>query len=84
MRRRHARAADLASRRVDPLGRDLRPVLIEPHHDRPRTLHARALEHRARRPRGIDVQPDALRTVGHGRYLLFELGRPRGRNPRAP
>src|SRR5437660_510223 len=33
MRRRHARARELARRRVDPLGGDLRSVLIEAHHD---------------------------------------------------
>ena len=37
VRRRDSRTADLAGERVDPLRRDLRPVLIHPHHDRHQT-----------------------------------------------
>jgi hypothetical protein len=70
--RHHARPADLAGGRVDPLGRDLRPVLIDAHHDRARTVRVCAFEH-PRRLRGRRFPPDALRTVGHGRYLLFEM-----------
>ncbi|MCA1698011.1 MAG: hypothetical protein LC790_03550 [Actinobacteria bacterium] len=66
VRRRHARPRDLARRGVQPLSRDLRPVLIEPHHDRP---HATALGHRVRRPCSTHIQ---RHTVRHGRYLLFE------------
>src|SRR4051812_14702417 len=69
VRRRHTRATDLAGRRVNPLGRDLRPVLIEAHHDPARTIGA--LE-RARRPRSAHLGPHASHTVGHGRYLLLQ------------
>ena len=82
VRRRDSRMSDLAGERVDPLRRDLRPVLIHPHHDRHQTPHPLAspavinapLKSQARR---------ASHTVEHGRYLR-SIGRPRGRNPRAP
>jgi hypothetical protein len=84
VRGRDPRPADLAGGRVDPLGRDLRPVLIEPNHDRPRSLHsARVLERRLRRVPSAHVGTDASNTVAHGRYLRSN-GRPRGSHPRVP
>jgi hypothetical protein len=85
VRGRDPRSADLAGGRVDPLGRDLRPVLIEPHHDRARTLRARGVEHRARcRLRTPHVGHDASHTVGHvGRYLLFAWPAARPQSARA-
>jgi hypothetical protein len=40
-------ARDLAGDRVDPLGRDLRPVLIQTHHDRHQTTSSTASTLRA-------------------------------------
>ncbi len=54
----------LARHGVDPLGRDLRPMLIQ-------TLHKRHLEPcPSVSSRARSVQPDPSHTVGHGRYLF--------------
>jgi len=79
--RRDARPPDLARRCVQPLRRDLRAVLIEPHHDRPRSaVRASAHRHHTRCRSSVGIQ---RHTVWHGRYLLFEWSAARLQSARA-
>ena len=62
VRRRDPRARDLAGDRVDPLRRDLRPMLIQTHHDRHQTTSPRQPRRRStRRQRQPGTQPIAYR-----------------------
>src|SRR5919108_3739347 len=75
-------ARDLAGRKVDPLRGDLRPVLIEPHHDRQPLRRFTRIEPSPDCD-ASSVQPDPSHTVGHGRYLLLDWPAARP-YPRAP
>jgi len=52
---------------IDPLGSDLRPMLIQAHHDRHPSILLR-VEPDAQ----SSVQPDPPHTVGHGRPFVFD------------
>ena len=77
VRWRDPRPEDLAGDRVDPLRRDLRAMLIKPHHDRHQTNPPSSTPPPAAR-RGAHPIPSS--TVG----TSYSNGRPRGWYPRAP
>ena len=82
IRRRDPRARDLARDRVDPLRRDLRTMLIDPHHQRHATTTPSTAQpsstRRAAARRAAHRIPST--TVG----TSYSIGRPRGHYPRAP
>ena len=83
VRRRHPRARDLPGDRVDPLRRELRPMLIQTHHDR--HAHTSPFDSPAspgtrQRAASSPTHRIPWDTVG----TSYSNGRPRGRNPRAP
>ena len=82
VRRRDPRARDLAGDRLDPLRRDLRPMLIQPHHDRHADTSP-SIPRSPARPRHAAGQRSPSHTVNHGRYLRFDWPAARPQSARA-
>ena len=82
VRRRDPRAGDLAGDRVDPLRRDLRAMLIHPHHQRHATTTSSTAQTSSTRrsPARRAGHRIPSTTVG----TSYSIGRPRGGQPRAP
>jgi hypothetical protein len=68
VRRRHPRTVNLAGVGVNPLGGDLRPMLIQTHHDRHRVV----LSLLASNSGAGSLQPTHRIPLGHGRPFVFE------------
>src|ERR1700683_4579952 len=85
VRRNHTRPRHLTGLAIQPLSRDLRPMLIQTHHDRHRPTPFRAsLTSRTRRALTRAASSPTHRIPWDTVGTSYSNGRPRGCNPRAP